>query len=85
MRTPKTINHILRSQEPASAADKPMTSWRCQFCGRRFTDRTELREHLDLRWSGGATKVRPDKSHDQIIESANFRSLGPWAAELHYD
>jgi hypothetical protein len=48
MRTPKTINHILRSQEPASAADKPMTSWHCQFCGRRFTDRTELREHLEV-------------------------------------
>jgi hypothetical protein len=32
---------ILRSQEPSFAADDPMTrSWRCQFCGRRFTDRT---------------------------------------------
>ena len=47
MRTPKTINRILRSQEPASAAADPVTSWRCQFCGRRFTDRAELREHLE--------------------------------------
>ena len=41
-----TINRILRSQELASAADEPVTSWRCQFCGRRFTDRSELLEHL---------------------------------------
>ena len=46
MRTPKTINHILRSQEPASAAPMPL-SWRCQFCCRRFTDRTQLLEHLE--------------------------------------
>ena len=46
MRTSKTINRILRSQEPGLSAAGPMTSWRCQFCGRRFTDRTELREHL---------------------------------------
>ena len=45
MKTPKTINRILRSQEPASAAPMPR-SWRCQFCGRRFTDRTQLLEHL---------------------------------------
>ena len=58
MRTPKTINRILRSQEPASVADDPMTlSWRCQFCGRRFTDRTQLREHLEIeqRRQGGFT------------------------------
>jgi hypothetical protein len=47
MRTSKTINRILRSQEPASAADEPATSWRCQFCGRRFTDRTQLLKHLE--------------------------------------
>ena len=46
MKTPKTINRILRSQEPASAAPIPR-SWRCQFCGRRFTDRTHLLEHLN--------------------------------------
>jgi hypothetical protein len=49
MRTPKTINRILRSQEPAATANEPITSsWRCNFCGRRFTDRTELREHLEV-------------------------------------
>jgi hypothetical protein len=49
MRTPKTINRILRSQQPAPAADQPMTfSWRCQFCGQRFADRTKLREHLEV-------------------------------------
>jgi hypothetical protein len=49
MRSPKTINRILRSQDPAAATDKPMTlSWRCQFCGRRFGDRTELLEHLEV-------------------------------------
>ena len=47
MRTPKSINHILRSQEPASGADPMSLSWRCQFCGRRFTDRTQLLEHLE--------------------------------------
>jgi hypothetical protein len=46
MKTAKTINRILRSQEPASAAPMPR-SWRCQFCGRRFTDRTHLLEHLN--------------------------------------
>jgi hypothetical protein len=46
MKTPKTINRILRSQEPASAAPIPR-SWRCQFCGRRFTDRTHLLEYLN--------------------------------------
>ena len=58
MRSPKTINRILRSQDPAAATDKPMTSsWRCQFCGRRFDDRTELLEHLEAeqrRQEGGA-------------------------------
>jgi hypothetical protein len=68
MRTSKTINRILRSKEPASAADEPMTSWRCQFCGRRFTDRTELREHLEVeqqRQAGFADDARerkPDRS-----------------------
>jgi hypothetical protein len=47
VRTPKTINRILRSQQPVSTADEPVTSWRCQFCGRRFTDRKELLEHLE--------------------------------------
>lgn len=49
MRTPRTINHILRSQQPAEATDERTTLWwRCQFCGQRFTDRTKLREHLEV-------------------------------------
>jgi len=69
MRTPKTINRILRSQEPSFVTDDPMIlSWRCQFCGRRFTDRTELREHLVVerqRQAGFADNARkrgPDRS-----------------------
>jgi hypothetical protein len=58
MRSPKTINRILRSQEPAVATDKHMTlSWRCQFCGRRFGDRTELLEHLEVEQRRGVIFV----------------------------
>ena len=68
MRTSKTINRILRSQEPGLSADEPMTSCRCQFCGRRFTDRTELREHLEVEqqrqagFAGDAWDRGPDRT-----------------------
>ena len=68
MRTSKTINRILRSQEPGLSADEPVTSWRCQFCGRRFTDRTVLREHLEVEkqrqagFAGDAWERGPDRS-----------------------